>query len=350
MEARAGGVTSATASAGLAGFVDLQVNGALGVDFAAPDLTLDDARRAARHVLASGTAAFLPTLVSSPLANYRQNLPLLAALAGEPEFVGRIAGIHLEGPFLSRDRRVLGVHQPQHVRDAEPRLMEEWQGLARGQLRLITLAAEIDGAAELTRVANSLGIAVAVGHSWPDAAALERVRAAGAAALTHFGNGVPLALPRHANPLVAGLLADGLAAMLITDGHHVTADFARLVRRVKGARGLLLTSDLSPAAGLMPGQHQVFGTHIEVCADGAIRDPAHGHLAGSSMSLLGCANQALAWGLLTPEEVLVAARDAPAALIGLDVAGLRASDDGHAVCFLRSAAPNGAFVRTPVNA
>lgn len=348
MEADADGVASASASAALVGFVDLQVNGALGVDFAAPDLALDDARRAARHVLASGTAAFLPTLVSSPLATYRQNLPLLAALAEEPEFVGRIAGIHLEGPFLSRDRRVLGVHRPEHVRDAEPRLIEEWQALARGRLRLITLAAEIDGAVELTQSARALDIAVAIGHAWPDVAAFERVHAAGAAALTHFGNGVPLDLPRHTNPLVAGLLADGLAAMLITDGHHVTLDFALLVRRVKGARGLLLTSDLSPVAGLAPGQHQVFGTHIEVCADGAIRDPTHRHLAGSSVNLLGCANQALAWGLLTPEEVVVAARDAPAALIGLDVAGLRASDDGHAVCFERSAAPNGAFVRTPV--
>ncbi|MBL8378948.1 MAG: hypothetical protein JNM79_13850 [Burkholderiales bacterium] len=342
----AAGAAGASAIGELVGFVDLQVNGALGNDFSAPDLTLEAARRAARYVLAGGTAAFLPTLVSSPLATYRQNLPLLAALAEEPEFVGRVAGIHLEGPFLSRDPRVLGVHRPEHVRAAEPGLLEEWQSLARGRLRLITLAAEIDGAAELTRVARAQGIAVAIGHSWPDAAALECVHAAGAAALTHFGNGVPLALPRHANPLVAGLLAQGLAAMLITDGHHVTADFARLVRRVKGARGLLLTSDLSPAAGLAPGQHRVFGATVEVSPDGAIRDPAHGHLAGSSMSLLGCANQALAWGLLTQDEVVTAARDAPAALIGLDVAGLRAPVDGCTVSFRRGAAPNGAFELT----
>jgi N-acetylglucosamine-6-phosphate deacetylase len=327
-----------------AGFVDLQVNGALGVDFAAPDLGAEDARRAARHVLGGGTAAFLATLVSSPIAVYRRNLPLLAALADEPEFAGRLAGIHLEGPFLSTDARVLGVHCPEHVRAADPALLAEWQRLAGGRVRLVTFAAEIDGAVALTRAARDLGMAVSIGHSWADTAALARVRDAGAVGLTHFGNGVPLSLPRHANPLIAGLATDGLAAMLIADGHHVTAEFAALVRRVKGAQGIVLVSDLSPAAGLAPGRHRVFGADVEVGADGAIRNPAQGHLAGSSASLLACVNQALAWGLLGPEEALAAARDRPAALIGLDLSALRAPDEGRAVCFDAAVASPGRFV------
>ncbi len=83
------------------GFVDLQVNGFVGVDFSSPDLTEESFVHACRALLQRGTAAFLPTIITSPLEVYARNLPILARGIALPEFQGRLPGIHLEGPFIS---------------------------------------------------------------------------------------------------------------------------------------------------------------------------------------------------------------------------------------------------------
>ena len=72
------------------GFVDLQVNGFLGVDFSSPDLIEADFVRACRALLAQGTAAFLPTVITSSLDTYARNLPLMAAVMAREEFRGRL--------------------------------------------------------------------------------------------------------------------------------------------------------------------------------------------------------------------------------------------------------------------
>ena len=302
------------------GFVDLQVNGALGIDFADPDLSAASARHAIAHVLGNGTAAFLPTLVSAPPDVYRRNLAILGQLVRDPALEGRVAGIHLEGPFIAPDQRVLGAHRREHVLRADVAMLENLQDWAGGAVRLLTIAAEIDGAAVLTAAARRLGMAVSVGHSWATANDLARVRDAGASALTHFGNGIAQTLPRHDNPLVAGLATDGLDYMMILDGHHVTRDLVRAVMRAAGPGSIILTSDAAPVAGLAPGQYRVFEQGVEVTPDGRIWNPVEQHLAGSAACLLDCVNQALDWGLFDRQTVLRAAFDAPLALAGL-VAG-----------------------------
>lgn len=83
---------------------------------------------------------------------------------------------------------------------------------------------------------------------------------AGAQALTHLGNGVPGMVPRHRNPIWAGLAEERLAAMIITDGHHLPPELIRVICKVKGAAKIIVTSDASPGAGLPPGPCRVFGS------------------------------------------------------------------------------------------
>lgn len=302
------------------GFVDLQVNGRLGIDFAGAELERETARRACHAILSGGTAAFLPTLVSTEVRTYRKNLRILSELVRSDEFAGRLLGLHLEGPFIAPDVRVLGAHRRRYVRTADPSLLAELQDWADGTIRLITIASEIEGASDLIGAARALDMTVSIGHGYGDAASLAGAAVAGAAALTHFGNGLPAHLPRLDNPIIAGLLGHGLAAMLILDGYHVPEPFARLTLRCFGIDGVILVSDAAPIAGLPPGRHKVFGQMVEVDASGRIWNPRERHFAGSSASLLDCVNTALDWGLIDPAAAVTTAFINPLALVGIDPA------------------------------
>ncbi|MCD6285400.1 MAG: hypothetical protein J7M39_05750, partial [Anaerolineae bacterium] len=205
---------------GIRGFVDLQVNGFVGIEFADPALTRAGIETAFRAVLARGTAAFLPTLITSPLETYRRNIPLLVEAMRSDEFKGRVLGLHLEGPFISSQPGAVGAHDPAYVRLPDVAMLEELLGLGQGQVRLLTVAAEVPGVESLIRFARSRGVTVSIGHSLFSSADLRRAHAAGARALTHLGNGLPNQLPRHPNPMWDGLADDGFTAMIITDGHH----------------------------------------------------------------------------------------------------------------------------------
>jgi len=132
------------------GFVDLQVNGFGGVDLLEADA--DGYRRAGEALLETGVTSYLPTFISAPEKD------LVAALATVPVIAEgpRILGVHLEGPFLAPSR--LGTHPPEARRDPDPALLERL--LAAGPIRLVTLAPELPGAAELVELLLERGITV----------------------------------------------------------------------------------------------------------------------------------------------------------------------------------------------
>lgn len=161
----------------LLGFVDLQVNGYNGVSFSSDQLTLQSCVATCVSILAEGgCAAFMPTVITSPLATYDHVLPILAAAAECAELAGRVIGLHLEGPFISPAKGAVGTHPVPCVRapmaagvslegaQGGGALLRRWQQLARGRIRLLTLAPEVEGAADLCAEAAGLDIRVSLGH------------------------------------------------------------------------------------------------------------------------------------------------------------------------------------------
>jgi N-acetylglucosamine-6-phosphate deacetylase len=298
------------------GFVDLQVNGFLGVDFSSPALTEADFVRACRALFAQGTVAFLPTVITSSLDTYARNLPLMADVMGREEFRGRLLGFHIEGPFISRVPGAVGAHNPTYVRDPDVALLGQLLAWADGRVRLLTLAAELPGAEDLTRCAVERGIAVSVGHSLFTTADLDRLANAGATALTHFGNGIPNMLPRHDNPLWAGLAHDAYTAMLITDGHHLPASVIKTAVRVKRADRLIVVSDASPVAGLPPGRYHFLDNDAILEPSGRFYNPEKQCLVGSSATMAQCMVHLTSLGELTGDELARVGQENPLRLIG----------------------------------
>ena len=285
------------------GLIDLQVNGYRGVDFSGDNLTEEGFAQACREFLAAGATAFLPTLITSPAAIYERNLPIIARALDREEFQGRVLGIHLEGPFISREDGARGAHTAEWVRAPDPGYLDELIRLADGKIRLLTIAADQKGAAELSRHATSRGIAVSLGHHMANEADLERLVAVGAKAITHLGNGVPALLSRHANPVWAGMANDDLAATIIADGHHLPPSLLKTIIRTKGPERCIVISDASPLAGLPAGEYWSMGAQVRLEANGKLHNPATGYMAGSSATILDCANHLASLGLAGLNEL-----------------------------------------------
>jgi len=307
------------------GFVDLQVNGYLGHDFNGNELTGETFAEACRQVLAAGTAAFLPTVSTAPMAIYERNLPFMAEVLQAEEFRGRVLGIHLEGPFLSPEPGARGAHNPEWMRPGDLDLLKRLLHLAGGHVRLLTVAPEAEGAEELARYAVGQGITVAVGHTLAGPEDLARMVDAGATAFTHLGNGLPNLIHRHHNPIWAALANDDLAIMIITDGHHLPPEAIKTMLRAKGVERTAVVSDASHLAGLPPGRYSTIDNEVVLEPSGKLHNPQKQCLVGSSATMMQCMNHLASLGLLSPEELLAVGFHNPLRLIAAAAADLQAA-------------------------
>lgn len=314
------------------GFVDLQVNGYLGVDFSAPGLTVDDVGRVTRALKERGTPVFCPTVITSPLEVYEKNLPVLVEAMEDDSLAPHLLGIHLEGPFISPLDGARGAHPAAHVRKPDRELSRHLLELADHRVSIVSLAPDQEGATELIEEITKAGICVCLAHHLADASVLDSACQAGAKASTHLGNGIPNHLPRHANPLIRQLVEDRLAASLITDGHHLPPQFIDLALRCKGVERLLVVSDAAPIAGQAPGRYETLGQEVVLEENGKLWNPAGDHLVGSSASMLDCMNFLAGLELLEEDELWRLGLDNPLRLIGAELDG-RALETGPRVHF-----------------
>jgi N-acetylglucosamine-6-phosphate deacetylase len=301
-------VAAGLASAGglgiaVPGFVDLQVNGFGGVDFAAADR--DGYRRAGEALLATGVTAFQPTFIT---ASEESLVDSLAEVPTEP--VGpRVIGAHLEGPFLSPKR--MGAHPLAERRDPDPLLLERL--LAAGPVTQMTLAPELPDALQLIGALQARGIVVSCGHS--DATAQEAQAAFdhGATTVTHLFNAMrPLS---HRDPGIAGaaLARADVIVQMILDGHHLADETARLIWRAAAGRTALVT-DAVAAAGLTDGAYTLSGAQVDVL-DGVVRRSEDGVLAGSTLRMIDAVRNLHLLGASLPDAV-AAATSIPARIAG----------------------------------
>jgi N-acetylglucosamine-6-phosphate deacetylase len=298
-----------------AGLCDLQVNGAAGREVSGGGAALD-AIDAAQ--LASGVTSYLPALVSPDDEIAARALPELARRAADP--LSPVAGVHLEGPFLSREHA--GMHPRERLRSPAEGI-PDW--IEHPAVRLVTIAPELPGALELIARLSARGIAVALGHSGASSDVGRAAIDAGARLVTHVFNAMA-PFDHHAPGLVGLALVDErLHVSVIADGVHVHPVALELIRRASGRRVLLIT-DATPAAAAPPGRYVMAGVPIEASA-GAART-SDGVLAGSVMTLDQAVCNWAAMTRATLAEALFAANEAAAVAAGLrDVAVVGAAAD-----------------------
>lgn len=298
------------------GFFDLQVNGFAGVDFNDPATTADDVHRASAALRQSGVTAFLPTLISSSTERFAQCAKTLIE-AADPA----VAGLHMEGPFISPDDGPRGAHRREDTADASYDGFRRRQDAARGTIRIVTLAPEVPGAYEVIERIVADGVRVAIGHT---AATPEQIRdavRAGATLSTHLGNGAAQMLPRHPNFLWEQLAADELTASIIVDGHHLPPATVKTMVRAKSPARVVLVTDAIAAAGQPPGDYRLGSMTVRVDANGRAAIPGQPNLAGSVLSMDRAVANTVRFCGVTLTEALAMASTQPARYLGLKPRG-----------------------------
>lgn len=282
------------------GFVDLQVNGIGDHDVGSADAdwgALDDA------LLRQGVTSWCPTLTSRPLEAYSAALDRLAEAAARTGSRPRIAGVHLEGPFLAPARA--GAHPAEHLRPPDIAWLESLPDL----VRLVTLAPELPGASAAIEALTSRQVVVALGHSAATAQQTAAAADRGATLVTHLFNAMPPFHHRRPGPVAAALTDPRLTVSLIADLVHVAPEALRLAFAAKGPAGVALVTD-AVAIG-----SERFGARLAL-HEGAPRLP-DGTIAGSALTMDRAVANVVRHAEVPLERAVGAAAATPARVLGL---------------------------------
>jgi N-acetylglucosamine-6-phosphate deacetylase len=299
------------------GFVDLHVHGALGRD------TMEASAEAFRAICdfhsSGGTTSLLLTTATAPIDKL---VEVLNAARNCRSSIDGIAGVHVEGPFISKAKR--GAQRAEFIQDPSPvavrRLLEHGDVMKR-----VTIAPELSGALDAIENFHTHGIGVSGGHSdaWDEEAraAFER----GMRSVTHTFNCMSSAR-RRGIYRVGGLLEFALSepdisCELIADGHHVSATLMKMLYRAKAAAGICLVTDATAGAGLPEGSRfSLFGNEC-VAENGVCLLADHSAMAGSASRMIDLVQTMVRDVDVPMHEAITMATATPARAIDLETKG-----------------------------
>lgn len=312
--------------------IDLHIHGYAGADVGSAEPA--ELERMARALLMQGVGAFCPTTMTLPEARLAAVCRCTAAYCKEQHPGAQAAGVHLEGPFLARERR--GSHDEALLQNPDPELLRRLQKAGEGVVRLMTLAPELPGALPLIQMAVKQGVRVSLGHTQADYDTAQAALRAGAAQCTHLLNAMtPFG---HRAPGVMGAAFDVPDTMveLICDGIHVHPAMVRAIFRLFGPERVLLVSDALPAAGMAEGTYCLGSQEIMVHHGRAVLSGKPETLAGSVCGLMECLRRAVSFGIPLADAVRAASWN-PACALGLEtrMGSLRPGQEAGAVLLER---------------
>jgi N-acetylglucosamine-6-phosphate deacetylase len=306
------------------GGVDLQINGALGLAF--PDLELTDLDKLdeiCQFLWQQGVDGFLPTVVTTATEKVWRSLQTIAMyrqsdLAKQPNRA-EILGVHLEGPFLNAAKR--GAHPEVYLQPLTVDQVTALLGEYAAQVRVMTLAPELDATGEAIAALSDRGITVSLGHSQATAEQARQAFERGATMVTHAFNAMPSLHHREPGLLATAMVYPGVSCGFIADGQHISPLMLDVLLRMNRGRKelashLFLVSDALSPLGLPDGFYPWDSRQIEV-RQGTARLP-DGTLSGTTLSLLVGVQNLVRWQLVDVEEAIALATIAPREAIGLE--------------------------------
>ena len=316
----------------LPGLVDVHCHGAVGHTFSAD---AEGARRAAGYYAAQGTTSVLASLVSAPPDVLLEQIAVLRALVQD----GTLAGLHLEGPFITKS--MCGAQDPAAIIEGDPGLLKEWFEAGQGTVRSLTLAPETAHFEELVALCRDFRVVPSIGHTDATAARTRDALASddGRWSATHLFNRMPPLGHRAPGPIPVLLQAarqspDRMVLELIADGVHLDPEIVRMVFSLVGPGSIALVTDAMAAAGMSDGLYTLGSLDVRV-QDRVARlvtstDDAHpGAIAGATSLLLENVRRCVGWGVPLADAV-TAASVTPAHLMGLDQPDSSQADSSQA--------------------
>lgn len=314
------------------GFIDLHIHGGLGRD--TMEATPEAFRTICDYHASGGTTSLLLTTVTAPVPEI---VDVLKAVRGARSELRQIAGVHVEGPFVSKAKA--GAQRAEFIRDPEPHLVDQLMPFA-DVIKIMTVAPELPGALALIDRLRLHKIIVSGGHS--DATDLEARAAAeyGMRHVTHTFNAMSSArrqgIYRDAGLLEFALSEPDIICELIADGHHVAPTLMKMLYRAKGPRGICLVTDATAGAGLTAGTEFTLSGRRCVVGDGVCLLSDRSALAGSASRMIDLVRVMVNQVGVPLTEAAAMASANPARALGLSAKGrLRVGADADFVILSR---------------
>ena len=301
------------------GFIDMHVHGGGGASYTDPRGIAAAAGFHRRH----GTTTTLGSLVTASPAELIAGVRALAAATRD----GTVAGIHLEGPWLSRAH--CGAHDPAQLRPPDPAEVDAVLEAGGGAIRMVTLAPELPGADAAILRFTEAGIVAAVGHTGATYDQTREAIDAGATVATHLFNAMPPLHHREPGPVLALLRDSRVTCELIIDGVHVHPAVTAAVIDEAGPDRVAAITDAIAAAGCDDGPYHLGAVPIDVVS-GIARVRGTSTIAGSTATMAQVFRNVCA--LAGPVAAVQTTAATPARVLGLDRVGeLRAGYDANLV-------------------
>jgi N-acetylglucosamine-6-phosphate deacetylase len=290
------------------GFVDMHVHGGGGASYMSGDP--EQALRAAAFHRTHGTTTTMASLVTAP---HDELLRAVSALSGLVQD-GELAGLHLEGPYLSRAR--CGAHDPDMLRDPDRDELTALLKAGRGTVRMLTLAPELPGGVEMVRQLVDAGVLAAVGHTDGTHRETQAALAAGASVATHLFNAMRSVHHREPGPVTALLQDSDVVVELINDGVHLHPGIVNLAFQAAGSARVAFITDAMSAAGMPDGTYPLGPMTARV--EGGIARLVDGDsIAGSTLTLDRALRTAVRENHLPVIDAVRALTSTPARALGV---------------------------------
>lgn len=264
----------------LPGFIDIHIHGGYGED--AMDASFEGLKHLSESLLSEGTTSYLATTMTQSVENIDRALENIVEYIQfqDTENAAEVAGVHLEGPFISEHK--VGAQNPKYVQRPSVEAIQHFQGIAQGNIKIITFAPEVEGA-EDTLKALSDYIIFSIGHTVATYDEVNEAVAHGAKHATHLYNaGTPF---EHRSPGVFGAVwtNDHINAEAIVDGVHSHPAAVKTAFKMKGNQHFYLITDAMRAKGMPDGNYDLGGQNVIV--KGSEARLASGALAGSILKM-----------------------------------------------------------------
>ncbi|MGW7934217.1 N-acetylglucosamine-6-phosphate deacetylase [Staphylococcus xylosus] len=264
----------------LPGFIDIHMHGGYGED--AMDASFEGLKHLSESLLSEGTTSFLATTMTQSDENIIKALKNIVDYQEQQDSLNAasIVGIHLEGPFISEYK--VGAQNPAYVQRPSVEKVQQFQEIAKNQIKVMTFAPEVEGADETLSTLHDQ-INFSIGHTVATFDEVNEAVAQGAKHVTHLYNaGTPF---EHRNPGLSGAawLNDELSTESIVDGIHSHPASVKIAYKQKGNKRFFLITDAMRAKGMPDGEYDLGGQNVVV--KGSEARLASGALAGSILKM-----------------------------------------------------------------
>ncbi|SMF84952.1 N-acetylglucosamine 6-phosphate deacetylase [Paenibacillus uliginis N3/975] len=295
------------------GMIDVHIHGANGYDMM--DGTEASIQEVSQTCATTGCTSFLATSVSSTMEDLLNMIRCVKSVIGR-EQGAKIAGIHLEGPYLNPKRK--GMQNEKYLRHPDLDEMKLIFQEAGSLIKMVTIAPELPGGLELISYLKDQGVVIAVAHSDATYEEAKEAFGAGASHVTHCFNGMRPIHHRDPGLIVAAFEEPHVSLQAIVDQVHLHPAIIRLMHRIKGPEGMVLITDALQAMGLGDGEY-LFGGHHVTVSEGIAR-LADGTLASSTVTMNEALRLTVENGISLTDAVQMASTS-PARILGLSNKG-----------------------------